>query len=51
MPGPVTGAPGGPRLSLSTDDREEPMIAPSTIEELSEHLGEVGASDWQPVTQ
>jgi acyl dehydratase len=27
------------------------MIAPSTIEELSEHLGEVGASAWQPVTQ
>ena len=27
------------------------MIAPSTIEELSEHVGEVGASAWQPVTQ
>ena len=27
------------------------MIAPTTIEELSEHLGEVGASAWQPVTQ
>ena len=27
------------------------MIAPSTIDELSEHIGEVGASAWQPVTQ
>jgi acyl dehydratase len=27
------------------------MIAPSTIDELTEHLGEVGASAWQPVTQ
>ena len=27
------------------------MIAPSTIEELSEHVGDVGASAWQPVTQ
>jgi len=27
------------------------MIAPSTIEELTEHVGEVGASAWQPVTQ
>jgi acyl dehydratase len=27
------------------------MIAPSTIDELQEHLGEVGASRWHPVTQ
>jgi acyl dehydratase len=27
------------------------MIAPSTIDELQEHLGKVGASRWHPVTQ
>src|SRR3954447_9195537 len=27
------------------------MIAPTTIDELQEHLGEVGASRWHPVTQ
>jgi acyl dehydratase len=27
------------------------MIAPTTIDELQEHLGEVGASCWHPVTQ
>lgn len=27
------------------------MIAPTTIDELEEHLGEVGASRWHPVTQ
>jgi acyl dehydratase len=27
------------------------MIAPTTIDELHEHLGEVGASGWHPVTQ
>jgi acyl dehydratase len=27
------------------------MIAPTSIEQLNEHLGEVGVSDWHPVTQ
>jgi hypothetical protein len=27
------------------------MIAPTTIDELQEHLGEVGAGRWHPLTQ
>jgi acyl dehydratase len=27
------------------------MIAPTTIDELQEHPGDLGASDWHPVTQ
>jgi acyl dehydratase len=27
------------------------MIAPTTVDELQEHLGEVGATDWHRVTQ
>ena len=27
------------------------MIEPSTVDELSQHLGEIGASEWRPVTQ
>jgi acyl dehydratase len=38
-------------LSLGTDEGDQPMIAPTTIDELYEHLGEVGASTWHPVTQ
>jgi len=27
------------------------MIEPTTIEELTQHVGDIGASDWRPVTQ
>jgi acyl dehydratase len=36
-------------LSLATDEREDTMIAPTTIDELQP--GDLGASGWQPVTQ
>jgi acyl dehydratase len=36
-------------LSPVTDEREDTMIAPTTIEELQP--GDLGASDWLPVTQ
>jgi acyl dehydratase len=39
-------------LSLATDEGErDTMIAPTTVDELQEHLGEVGASAWRPVSQ
>jgi acyl dehydratase len=38
-------------LSLGTDGREDTMIAPTTIGELREHPGDLGASGWQPVSQ
>jgi acyl dehydratase len=38
-------------LSLGTDEREDTMIAPTTIDELREHPGDLGASGWQAVTQ
>jgi acyl dehydratase len=36
-------------LSLATDEREDTMIAPSTIDDV--RPGHLGASGWQPVTQ
>ena len=27
------------------------MIEPTTIDELTQHVGDIGASDWRPVTQ
>jgi acyl dehydratase len=38
-------------LSLGTDEREDTMIAPTTLDELREHPGDLGASTWQLVTQ
>jgi acyl dehydratase len=34
-----------------TEEERSTMIAPTTVDELSEHLGEVGASAWHAVTQ
>jgi acyl dehydratase len=32
-------------------NREDTMIAPTSIDELHAHPGDLGTSDWQPVTQ